>query len=110
MNFITLTGNLTADPEMSFTGTGTPHCKFTVAVSQGKDREALFIDCEVWNDDISENVAMLKKGNRVTVVGRLKEDRWEYEGKKYRKFVVTAQDVAASCRWQKITAEKIVVN
>lgn len=107
MNSITLTGNLVKDPEMRFTKTGTPITEFTVAVSQGKDKEAFFLDCEVWNDDISENVAELKKGNRITVVGRLKEDRWEYEGKNYRKFILTAQDVAVSCRWQKVSAAKI---
>lgn len=106
MNNIILTGNLASEPELRFTSTGTPHCKFTLAVSQGKEKEAFFIDCEVWNDDISENVAVLGKGSRITVVGRLKEDKWEYEGKKYSKFAVTAQDVAVSCRWQKVTAEK----
>jgi single-strand DNA-binding protein len=107
MNNITITGNLTKEPELRFTNTGTPLCSFTIASNQGKDKEALFIDCDVWNEDITESVAELSKGTRVTVAGFLKQDHWEKDGQKFSKLKITAQDVAVSCRWQKVSAERI---
>lgn len=107
MNNITITGNLTREPELKFTSTGTPLCSFTIASNQGKDRKALFIDCDVWNDDITESVAELPKGTRITVTGLLKQEYWEKDGEEHSKFKITAQDVAVSCRWQKVSATRV---
>lgn len=110
MNTISITGNLVREPELKFTSTGTPLCSFTLASSQGKDKESMFIDCSVWNDDITESVAELPKGVRVTVTGILKQEFWEKEGEKHNRFKITAQDVAVSCRWQRVTVTKINKN
>ena len=86
MNIISITGNLVANPELRFTSTGNPICSFRIASNQGKDKEALFIECEVWNEDITESVAELSKGTRITVTGILKQDHWEKDGQKLNKF------------------------
>ncbi len=107
MNNITITGNLTREPELKFTSTGTPLCSFTIASNQGKDKKALFIDCDVWNDDITESVAELPKGTRITVTGLLKQEYWEKDGEEHSRLKITAQDVSVSCRWQKVSATRI---
>jgi single-strand DNA-binding protein len=109
MNQITITGNLVDDPQLKFTSTGTPLCNFKIASNQGQDKEALFIDVDVWNDDITQNVAELRKGTRVTISGILKQECWQSNktGQKNSRFKIIAQDVAVSCRWQKIEVEKI---
>ncbi|RDI65721.1 single-stranded DNA-binding protein [Nocardia pseudobrasiliensis] len=78
---LTLTGNLTADPELRFTAQGQAVANFTVAstprsfnktTSQWEDGEALFLRCTVWRDQ-AENIAeSLTRGTRVIVTGRLK--------------------------------------
>jgi single-strand DNA-binding protein len=76
----TVTGNLTADPELRVTGTGRPVAQFTVASTsrvldptsgEWRDGSTLFLRCTAWLR-MAENVAQtLRKGDRVVVTGRL---------------------------------------
>lgn len=75
---ITVVGNLTADPELSFTNSGKAVANFTVVQSprkrneqgQWEDGEGMFFRCSVW-ESYAENVAeSLSKGMRVIVTGR----------------------------------------
>ena len=77
---ITVIGNLTNDPELRFTPSGSAVTNFTVAstprsydkaTSEWKDGETLFLRCSIWRD-AAENVAeSLTRGTRVVVQGRL---------------------------------------
>ena len=77
---ITVTGNLTADPELRFVPSGAAVANFTVAstprtfdkqTNGWKDGETLFMRCSIWRE-AAENVAeSLVKGNAVIVTGRL---------------------------------------
>jgi len=92
-----LLGNLTADPELRYTGNGTAVCDLRLAVNtKSKDKEeTLFIDCTVW-DKTAENCAeYLHKGSQVLVEGRLRTDQWEDRdtGKKRSKIAMTANTV-----------------
>jgi single-strand DNA-binding protein len=78
---ITVTGNLTADPELRFTPSGAAVANFTIASTprtfdrqsnEFKDGETLFLRSSVWRE-VAENVAeTLTKGMRVIAQGRLK--------------------------------------
>ncbi len=96
-NKVILLGNLTADPELRYTGQGTAVTDLRMAVNtKSKDKEeTLFIDCKVW-DRIAENCAeYLHKGSQVLVEGRLRTDEWEDRdtGKKRTKIAATAYAV-----------------
>lgn len=83
---VTIVGNLTADPELRYTPSGSPVANFTVAstprtfdraTGQWKEGEALFMRCSVWRE-FAENVAdSLSKGMRVVVQGRLVQRSYE---------------------------------
>ncbi|EEH64283.1 single-strand binding family protein [Gleimia coleocanis DSM 15436] len=83
---VTIVGNLTADPELRYTPSGSPVANFTVASTprtfdrasgQWKDGDALFMRCSVWRE-FAENVAdSLSKGMRVVVQGRLIQRSYE---------------------------------
>jgi len=83
---ITITGNLTGDPDFKFTNSGAPVVNFSVAVTprnkvpnsdQWEDGETTFYRCAAWRR-LAENVAAsLQKGHRVIVVGRLKTRTWQ---------------------------------
>lgn len=87
MNHVTLMGNLTRDPEVKQTGSGTALCSFSVAVNrQWKDasgekkEEVSFIDCDAWGKT-AENIArFFGKGRQILVEGRLKQETWEDKG------------------------------
>ncbi|QFG09600.1 single strand DNA binding protein [Arthrobacter phage TripleJ] len=89
---LTLIGNLTNDPELRFTPSGSAVANFTIAstprtfdrqANEWKDGETLFLRASVWKD-MAENVAeSLTKGTRVIASGRLKSRSYETkEGEK----------------------------
>jgi single-strand DNA-binding protein len=97
---VTVTGNLTGDPELRFTPNGLAVASFTVASTtrvldktsnEWKDGDTLFLRCSVWRQ-YAENVAeSLTKGTRVIVTGRLKQR--SYETKEGEKRTVVEMDV-----------------
>jgi single-strand DNA-binding protein len=106
---LTITGNLTGDPELRFTGTGTAVAAFTVAASrrvydqasgQWSDGDTLFLHCSAWPELADHAAESLSKGMRVIVTGRLKQRSYETsEGEKRTVFEVDADDVGPSLKW-----------
>lgn len=98
-NRIILIGNLTKDPEVRYTPSGTPVSTITLAVnskykqSDDTKEEVLFIDAVVFGKQAETCGQYLAKGRTVLVEGRLRERRWEYEGQKKSKMEVVANNV-----------------
>jgi single-strand DNA-binding protein len=104
----TITGNLTADPELRYTQTGRPVASFTIANTprypdrasgEWQDGETWFVRCSAWAD-LAENVAAsLAKGAAVVATGRLRARTWEADdGSKRATVEMTADDVGPSLR------------
>ena len=97
---ITVIGNLTGDPELRFTPSGSAVANLTIASTprtfdrqsnEWKDGETLFLRCSIWKE-AAENVAeSLTKGMRVIAQGRLKSRT--YDTKEGEKRTVTELDV-----------------
>lgn len=81
MNVLTVTGNLGKDAERKYMQDGTAVLKFSVADSQGKDKPAIWWNCDLYGKRAESLVQYLLKGQQVTVTGTVSER--EYEGKKY---------------------------
>ena len=114
-NYVELTGNITSNPEMQITPSGTAVVRFSLAWNrkwkQGDEwqEEAHFFDVTCWRD-LAENVAeSLQKGDRVTVTGRLDLSRWEDKqtGENRSKVGIVADDVAASVRWATVDITRV---
>jgi len=96
-NQVTVTGRLTRDPEIKYTASGTALGKFSMAVNRsfksGDEwkEEVSFFDVTVWGKS-AENLALFK-GDRVLVMGELKQDRWEQDGQKRSRVEITARVV-----------------
>jgi single-strand DNA-binding protein len=104
---VTLTGNLTDDPDLRFTPNGHPVANFRLAVTarikdgdSWRDGDTSYFRINVWRQ-LAEHVAeSLAKGDRAVVVGRLKSRSWETpEGDKRSVVEVEADEVAPSLRW-----------
>jgi single-strand DNA-binding protein len=104
---VTLTGNLTRDPDIRYTRDGQAQATFAVAVSrhwQNRQNEweesTSFFDVVCWRD-LAENVALsLSKGNRVVVAGRLEQRIWETDqGERRSRIELVADDLGASLRF-----------
>lgn len=107
-NSITLTGNVTRDPELRYTPSGQPVTTFGLAVNRRWhnrqtnewEEQTSFFDVKSWAQ-LAENASeTLTKGTRVIVTGRLEQRSWETEeGDKRSKIEVIADDLAPSLRW-----------
>src|SRR6266540_4572516 len=104
---VTLTGNLTADPELKFTSNGAAVANFRIAVTARvrdgetwRDGETSYFRVNAWRA-LGEHVTdSLAKGDRAVVVGRLKSRSWETpEGEQRSVVEVDADEVAPSLRW-----------
>lgn len=99
LNSVNIMGNLTRDPEMRFTSTGRPVCNISIANNRvfskdgQKNQEVSYFDIEVWGV-VAENCAKyLSKGSGIIVEGRLKQDRWDKDGKTQSKVRIVANNV-----------------
>lgn len=106
---ITVVGNLTADPEMRFTPSGSAVANFTIAstpktfdrqTNEFKDGEPLFLRSSVWREQ-AENVAeTLTKGMRVIAQGYLKQRSYDTkEGEKRTVYELEVQEVGPALRF-----------
>jgi len=107
---ITVIGNLTNDPELRFTPSGSAVANFTIASTprtfdrqsnEWKDGETLFLRASVWRE-MAENVAeSLSKGMRVIVEGRLKSRSYEDKksGEKRTVIELEVDEIGPSLRY-----------
>ena len=106
-NQVTLTGNLTDDPELRFTPNGVAVANFRLAVDQRvwdtdgwKDGESSYFRVNVWRDQAEHVSRSLHKGARCVVVGRLRSRSWETpEGQRRSAVEVDAEEVGMSMRF-----------
>jgi len=104
---VTITGNLTDNPELTYTPNGAAVANFRLAVTPRvrdgngwKDGDTSFFRITAWRD-LAEHLAdSLAKGDRVIVLGQLKTRSWETpEGDKRSVVEVTAEEAGPSLRW-----------
>lgn len=105
-NTTTLVGNLTRDPELKFTPAAKAVVEFGLAVNRrwqvGDEwkEEASFFNVNAW-ESLAENIAeSLVKGDRVIVVGELRQRSWETDDGQKRSVVeVKATSVGPDLTW-----------
>ena len=111
-NSITISGNITRDPEMRYTPSGVSKVTFGVAVNrswrnqqtQEWDEQTSFFNVVAWR----QLGASLTKGSRVVVSGRLEQRSWETEAGEKRSIVeIVADDVAPSLRFATAEVHKV---
>jgi len=106
---LTITGNLTDDPDLRYTPAGVAMARFTVASTprirdresgEYRDGEALFLTCTAWRELAEHAAESLSKGARVVVVGRLRLSRWETdEGERRSAYGLDVDEVGPSLRF-----------
>ena len=70
INNIILTGNLASDPT-EIRGRDNPGARARLAVSQGREKPTIWLDVSTWSKWAAEDLMRCRKGQRVTVSGRL---------------------------------------
>jgi len=101
INKVIITGNLTRDPELRATPSGTPVLSFSVAVndrrknpSSGEWEEVPnYIDCSLFGTRADSLSKYLTKGSKVGVDGKLRWSQWEKDGQKRSKVDVIVDNI-----------------
>jgi len=101
LNHVVLIGNLTADPELKYTPSGTARTRFSIAVNrQFKNasgqlqEETTFVPIVTWGTQAENCANYLSKGRSVAVDGRLRIDSFENaEGERKKVVEVVASNV-----------------
>lgn len=84
MNILIISGNITRDPEGKQTPNGNFVCKLSVAMNEkykdksGQMQESVtFIEVEIWGKCGEMINTRYRKGDSITLHGKLKQDNWE---------------------------------
>ena len=99
LNSVNIMGNLTRDPELKSTATGKNVCSLSIANNRifsrngEKVSEVYYFVIEVWGVVAEYCAKYLKKGSGIIVEGRLKQDRWEKDGKTQSRVRITANNI-----------------
>ena len=98
-NKVILVGNITADPELKQTQSGTSVCSFTIAVNRrfNKDgnNECDFINIVAWRQQAEFVSRYFKKGKPILVCGQLQTRSWtDKDGSKRYATEVIADEVS----------------
>lgn len=101
INRVNISGNLTRDPEMRATQSGTSILTFSVAVNDRRRNPQTgewedvpnYIDCVVFGNRAEPLSRFLSKGTKVAVEGKLRWSQWERDGQKRSKIEVIVDEV-----------------
>jgi len=114
---VTLTGRLTAAPEIRFTAQGMPIAAFTIVTSrrvkdpntsEWSDADTTYWDCKAFKQ-LAQNIAdSLDKGVEVVATGRVVQESWEGKqtGAKRSKMAVLIDAIGPSLRGATATVTK----
>ena len=99
MNHTILSGRPVADPDTGTSQNGKPYARFRLAHdrrnrAQDSEREALFVNCVAF-DGLAESIVgpYVRKGQKLTVAGRLEPDNYDGADTKYRSFTLVVDEV-----------------
>jgi len=95
MNNITIAGNITKDADIRYMPNEDPVASFSVADNMGKDKGAIFWNCQLFGKRAESLSQYLTKGGNVTVSGSVTEREWQdKEGNKRKSMDVRVADLA----------------
>lgn len=113
---ITITGNLTKDPELRFTSSGVAVADFSIAVTpraydrntnEWRDGDPQFYRCSLWRDAAENAAETLRKGMRVIAQGRVSLRSYETrDGQQRSELSLQIDEVGPSLRYAKAEVTK----
>lgn len=101
INRVSITGNLTRDPERRVTAGGTQVLSFGVAVNDRRRSPQTgewedypnFVDCTMFGTRAEAVSRFLAKGNKVAIEGKLRYSSWEKDGQRRSKLEVIVDEI-----------------
>jgi single-strand DNA-binding protein len=76
MNNLTVAGQLGRDAEVRFLPNGDPVANFSIADSQGKDKDAIWWNCQLFGKRAESLAQYLTKGQSLTITGNVSQRKY----------------------------------
>jgi single-strand DNA-binding protein len=112
-NTITVVGNLTGEPELRFTQSGTAMCSGSIAsnrryqVNGEWEEETTYFNFTLWREAAENAAASLRKGMRILAIGRLQQRDWQdKDGNKRTSFDLVVDEIGPSLRFATASVTK----
>lgn len=100
INSVCISGNMTRDPEVRTTQSGTPVMNFGIAVNDRRKNPngewedyANFVECVMFGNRAQNVSQHLSKGSHVYLAGKLRYSQWEKDGQKRSRIEVLVDDI-----------------
>ena len=101
INRVSISGNLTRDPELRTTQGGMAVMGFGVAVNDRRKNQQTgewedvpnFVDCTMFGARAQSVMKYLGKGSKVAIDGKLRYSSWEKDGQRHSKLEVIVDDI-----------------
>ena len=114
-NQITIRGRLADDFLLRFSPSGTAWATTSVvsarAVKKGdqwEEKDTTFLPVKVFGKQAEQIAESLRKGDAVTIVGRMVQENWETDGgDKRSRLVVMCDEVAATIRHHQVKVQRM---
>lgn len=106
INRVNISGNLTRDPELRATASGTQVLSFGVAVNDRRRNAQTgewedypnFVDCTMFGNRAEAVGRFLAKGMKVAIEGKLRYSSWGRDGQKRSKLEVIVDEIEVMVR------------
>ena len=100
INHVSITGNLTREPELRSTAGDTAVLSFGIAVNDRRKNASgqwedvpNFFECVTFGNRATALSDILTKGMKVAIAGKLHYSSWEKDGQKHSKVDIIAQEI-----------------
>ena len=101
INRVNITGNLTRDPELRATQSGSQMLSFGVAVNDRRRNPQTgewedypnYVDCTMFGTRAEAVSRYISKGSKVAIEGKLRDSSWERDGQRRSKLEVIVDDI-----------------
>lgn len=101
INRVCVTGNLTRDPELRATQSGSQVLSFGIAVNDRRKNQQTgewedypnFVDCTMFGTRAEKIANYIAKGSKVAIEGKLRYSSWEKDGERRSKLEVIVDEI-----------------
>ncbi len=101
INRVLVTGNLTRDPELRATQSGSQVLSFGIAVNDRRKNPQTgewedypnFVDCTMFGTRAEKLANYIAKGSKVAIEGKLRYSSWEKDGERRSKLEVIVDEI-----------------
>lgn len=101
INNVSITGNLTREPELRGTAGGTAVLSFGIAVNDRRKNQQTgewedvpnFFECVTFGNRATALSDILTKGMKVAIAGKLHYSSWEKDGQKHSKVDIIVREI-----------------